>query len=69
MACFLLYGWHVLSQSDHCYISKNLYFRFIQLIIYIVFIIDHIYNLVNECKMLIFIYNSDQNIYIYVCVC
>ena len=40
-------------------ISKNLHFRFIQLMIYMVFIIDHIYHLINEFKMLIFAYNND----------
>jgi len=35
-------------------INKNQHFRFIQLIKYTVFIIDHIHNLMNEYKMLIF---------------
>ena len=34
--------------------------------IYIVFIIDHIYNLINESKMLIFAYNSNQKVYVFV---
>jgi len=39
-------------------ISKKLYFEFIQLIIYVVFIIDHIHHLMNESKILIFVYNN-----------
>jgi len=39
-------------------ISKNLHFKFIQLIMYMVFIIEHIHHLMNEFKMLTFAYNS-----------
>jgi hypothetical protein len=41
-------------------ISKNLHFRFIELMMYMVFIIDHIHHLINEFKILIFAYNSDR---------
>jgi len=41
-------------------ISKILHFRFIQLTMYMVFIIDHIYHLMNESKIQTFAYNSDQ---------
>jgi len=44
-------------------IDKNLYFRFIQLIMYIIFIIDHIHHLINESKILIFNYNSGRRMY------
>jgi hypothetical protein len=47
-------------------ISKTLHFRFIQLITYMIFIIDHIHHLMNESKILIFAYNSDQMVYIYI---
>jgi len=40
-------------------ISKNLYFRFIQLMMYIILILVQIDHLMNEYKMLIFAYNSD----------
>jgi len=30
---------------------------------YIIFIVDHIHHLINESKMLIFIYNSDRMVY------
>jgi len=40
--------------------KQKLHFGFIQLMIYVVFIIDHIHHLMNEFKMLIFAYNSDQ---------
>jgi len=46
-------------------ISKNLHFRFIQLMMYIVFIIDQIHHLMNESKILIFAYNSDQKVYLF----
>jgi len=46
-------------------ISKTLYFRFIQLMMHMIFIIDHIYHLMNESKMQSFAYNSDQRIYIF----
>jgi len=45
-------------------ISKNLYFIFIQLMMYMVFIIDHIHHLINESKILIFAYNSVRRVYI-----
>ena len=32
---------------------------------YVVFIIDHIYLLLNESKMLTFAYNSDRNVYLF----
>jgi len=32
--------------------------------IYIIFIINHVYYLMNEFKMLIFTYNNDQKVYI-----
>jgi hypothetical protein len=44
-------------------ISKILHFRYIQLMMYIVFIIDHIHHLMNECKMQSFAYNSDRRVY------
>ena len=44
-------------------ISKNLYFAFSQVMICIVFIIDHIRHLINESKMLTFAYNSDRRVY------
>ena len=44
-------------------ISQNLNFRFIQLMMYMVFIIDHIHHLMNESKMLIFAYNRDRRVY------
>jgi len=37
-------------------ISKNLHFKYIQLMMYMIFIIDHIHHLMNESKMLIFAY-------------
>jgi len=45
-------------------IHKNLLFRFIQLMMYMVFIIDHIHHLMNESKLLIFAYNSDRRVYL-----
>jgi hypothetical protein len=45
-------------------ISKTFHFRFIQLMMYIVFIIDHIYHLMNESKMYSFAYNSDRMMYL-----
>jgi len=36
-------------------INKNLYFRFTQLMMYMIFIIDHIHHLINKSKILIFI--------------
>jgi len=46
-------------------ISKNLYFRFIQLMMYMIFIIDHIHHSTNESnKMLIFAYNNDWRVYL-----
>jgi len=30
---------------------------------YVVFIVDHIHHLMNESKMLIFVYNSDRRVY------
>jgi len=44
-------------------ISKNLHFRFIQLMMYIVFIIDHIRHLINKFKILTFAYISDRKLY------
>jgi len=44
-------------------ISKNLHFRFIQLMMYMVFIINHAHHLMNESNMLIFAYNSDGRVY------
>jgi uncharacterized membrane protein YkgB len=44
-------------------ISKILHFRFIQLMMYIVFIIDHIHHLMNESKIQSFAYNSDRRVY------
>jgi len=44
-------------------ISKKLHFIFIQLTMYVVFIIGHIHYLMNESKMLIFAYNSDRRMY------
>jgi len=41
------------------FISKNLYFTYIQLIMYIIIIMKYIHHLMNESKLLIFIYNSD----------
>jgi len=46
-------------------ISKNQYFIFIQLMMYVVFIINHIHHLMNESKMLIFAYNSDRRVYFF----
>jgi len=43
--------------------NKNLHFRFIQLIMYMVLIIDHIYHLMNESKMF-FSYNNDRRVYV-----
>jgi hypothetical protein len=45
-------------------ISKNQHFRFIQLMMYMDFIIDHIHHLMNESKMFIFAYNSDRRVYL-----
>lgn len=39
-------------------INKKLYFKFVQSTMYIIFIINHVYNLTNESKMFIFYYNS-----------
>jgi len=44
-------------------INKNLYFTSIQLMMYIVFIIDNIHDLMNESKMLNFTYISDRRVY------
>jgi len=44
-------------------IRKNQYFRFIQLMMHMIFIIGHIYYLINESKILIFPSNSDQKVY------
>jgi len=41
-------------------INKNLNFKFIQLMMYMIFIIYHVHDLINESKMLIFAYNNDQ---------
>jgi len=35
-------------------IRKNQYFRFIKLMMHMIFIIGHIYHLINESKILIF---------------
>jgi hypothetical protein len=43
--------------------SKTLYFRFIRLMMYIIFIIDHIHHLMNESKIQSFVYNSDRRVY------
>jgi len=43
-------------------ISKILHFRFIQLMMYIIFIIDLIHHLMNEYKMQIFAYNNDRRV-------
>jgi hypothetical protein len=48
-------------------ISKNLHFTFIQLMMYIVFIIDYIQHLMNESKMLTFAYICDRRVYYYSC--
>jgi len=45
-------------------ISKYLHFAFIQLMMYIVFIIDYIRHLINESKMLTFAYISDRRVYV-----
>jgi len=45
-------------------ISKNLHFVFVQLMMYIVFIIDHIRHLMNESKILTFAYISDRRVYV-----
>ena len=45
-------------------ISKSLYFKFIQLMMYMVFIIDHVQHLMNEPKMLIFAYINDRKVYL-----
>jgi len=44
-------------------ISKNLHLKFIQLMMYMIFIIDHIHHLMNESKILIFAYNNDRMVY------
>jgi len=44
-------------------ISKNLHFVFVRLMMYIVFIIDHIHHLMNESKILTFAYISDRRVY------
>jgi len=49
-------------------ISKNPHFTFIQLMMYIVFIINYIHHLMNESKMLIFVYNSDRKVYMTLCL-
>jgi hypothetical protein len=54
------YGVH----SPVTIISKNLHFTFIQLMMYMVFIIDHIHHLMNESKMLTFAYISDRRVYL-----
>lgn len=41
-------------------INKNQYFRFIYKMMYAVYNKDHIHNLTDEYKMLIFTCNSDQ---------
>jgi len=46
-------------------ISKTLYFRFIHLMMYMVFIIDHIHHLINESKIQSFAYNSDWRVYVF----
>jgi len=43
-------------------ISKNTHFRFVQLIIYMVFILNHVHYLINEYKILIFTYNSNRKV-------
>jgi len=43
-------------------ISKTFHFRFIQLRMYMVFIIDYIHHLINESKMQSFAYNSDRRV-------
>jgi hypothetical protein len=42
--------------------NKNLHVIFIQLMMYMVFVIDHIHHLMNESKMLIFAYNSNRKV-------
>jgi len=44
-------------------INKNPHFRIIQLMMYMIFIIDYKYHLMNEPKMLVFVYNSDRRMY------
>jgi len=51
------------TPSGHYY-KQNLHFRFIQLMMYMVFIIHYIYHLMNETKILIFAYNCDHRVYL-----
>jgi hypothetical protein len=44
------------------FIFYNLHLRFIQLMMYVVFIIDRIHHLRNEFKMLIFAYNINWRV-------
>jgi len=46
-------------------INKNLYSKFFRLMMYTVLIIDYIFHLINESKMLIFVYNSDRRVCVY----
>jgi len=47
------------TSSDHYY-KQKFHFTFIKLMMYMVFIIDHIQHLMNESKMLTFAYISDR---------
>jgi len=38
----------------------NFFKHWTQLVIHMVFIVDHIYNLMNEYKIFIFVYNNNQ---------
>jgi len=44
-------------------INKTLHFTFIQLMMYVIIILDHIHHSINKSKMLIFVYNSDKRVY------
>jgi hypothetical protein len=52
------------TPSGHYFKQKKLFFRFIENLIYLVYIIDHIYYISNESKKIFFAYNSDRRKYI-----
>ena len=57
-----MYSWFI--HPPITVINKNLYLRFSQLIMYVIFIIDHIHHLINKFKMLIFTFNNGWRVYI-----
>lgn len=59
------YDSNICINSDHCY-KQKITFWFIEQVMYLVYNIDCIRNLLNELKELSFAYNSDKMVYMLV---